>query len=228
MITHSGIHIQKIGGECGTPTTIDIAVHAGRICRFGGAVWYPLLPHLVFVGMMAYKRSGKFSNLLWGFLHDAHEIVTSDVPKPFKCDCMRVEQDAIDERLLAMFNLSRPQIDFDLIHECDVDACDIEAVELELAGYKAIAEAHAQGYGKYREAIHADTADRNLFRAIRNSPFYEDVVGGPHASGVWHFNAFLEDALAGDIDAAVERVKRWDVRFAHYIDGQATEIPANA
>lgn len=48
MITHSGVHIQKIGGADGTPTAMDIAVHAGRICRFGGAVWYPLLPHLIF------------------------------------------------------------------------------------------------------------------------------------------------------------------------------------
>jgi hypothetical protein len=44
MITQSGVHIQTIGGAAGTPTAMDIAVHAGRLCRFGGSVWYPLLP----------------------------------------------------------------------------------------------------------------------------------------------------------------------------------------
>lgn len=84
MITFSGQHIQRIDQtEHGTPTPIDIAVHAGRICRFGGAVWAPLLAHLMFVGLLAYKRSGKIENFIWGLLHDAHEVVTSDVPRPF-------------------------------------------------------------------------------------------------------------------------------------------------
>ncbi|MBK8810670.1 MAG: hypothetical protein IPN69_08050 [Acidobacteria bacterium] len=142
MITYSGIQVEAIGMKCqGTPTPLDIAVHAGRICRFGGAIWMPLLPHLVLVGLLAYKRSSSVANLLWGFLHDAHETITCDVPKPFKCDCMRQEQAAIDKRLFDLYHgdlnseVHHSMIDFDLIKECDLIACDLEAVILNLPGY---------------------------------------------------------------------------------------------
>lgn len=140
MITYSGVHIQKIGGVAGTPTATDIAVQSARICRFGGAVWYPLLPHFIFVGMLAYRRGGNFETVAWAFLHDAHEIATSDIPRPFKCECIKEEQKAIDLRLFSSFDILMGTVDFDLIKQCDIDACHIEAVELGVPGFAETVE----------------------------------------------------------------------------------------
>lgn len=210
MITHSGVHIQKVGGAEGTPTPTDIAVHAGRICRFGGAVWYPLLPHLVFVGLMAWRRSHKIENLVWGFLHDAHEAVTSDVPRPFKCDCMRTEQAAIDNRILLEWFTSNfiSNIDWDLIHACDIDACDIEAVQLRLPGYAEVTKSHGVQYDAMRPDLYADANDVWLFNAIQHSSFFYDThLSDSHA--VQTFANALRYAKIGNWDAVKEKVRNW-------------------
>ncbi|MEQ1924243.1 MAG: hypothetical protein ABL952_17215 [Pyrinomonadaceae bacterium] len=177
MLTQSGIHVQKVGGQMGTPTAEDIAVQSGRVCRYGGAIWVPNLTHLVFVGLMAYKRSGHVSNLIWGFLHDAHEICTGEVPRPFKCDCMRFEQKAIDERILAKFfgDYYGQPIDYHLVKQCDIDVCHIEATMLGLPGF---AETELK-YGKdYTQAtkIHDNLADKELFQKLCGGPFYHETT----------------------------------------------------
>jgi hypothetical protein len=211
MITFSGIHVQKVGGASGTPTAIDIAVHAGRLCRFGGAIWHPLLPHLVFVGLLAYRRSGSLSNLLWGFLHDAHETVTGDVPRPFKCDCMRKEQSALDERILQRYmglKLER-LIDYKLINECDHDACDLEASELGLPNYKEIATACATSYRRTRpEVIHSDSDDLSLFRRVLSSQFNKETIHAD-SSGVQAFASVLKLAQTGERGAIISTIESW-------------------
>lgn len=210
MITYSGVHIQKIGGVEGTPTPEDIAVHAGRICRFGGAVWYPLLPHLVFVGLLAYKRTGSLVNLLWGFLHDAHEVATSDVPRPFKCDCMRTEQAAIDERL-RLYYLPRFQPDYDLIKRCDDDACDIEAMQMHLPGFAQIEMEFTKDY-RNRNKIHDDQGDQELFHKIMRSPFGStDTICGQASSGVTAFEVALRYAEDRNYGGFMDEVRGWEL-----------------
>jgi len=212
MITFSGQHIQRIDQtEHGTPTPTDIAVHAGRICRFGGAVWAPLLAHLMFVGLLAYKRSGKIENFIWGLLHDAHEVVTSDVPRPFKCDCMRKEQDAIDIRLLKQyFPLPHQavEIDFELIKQCDNDTCDIEAVELGLPNFADIEMTHTQDY-RGREAVHGDKSDVELFHRVALLFGRYDVVRGVDSNAVQIFRRTLEQALNGEHEAVRDEVEKF-------------------
>lgn len=188
MITYSGVHIQTIGGADGIPTSRDIAVHAGRLCRFGGAIWYPLLPHLVFVGLLAYKRSNSIANLLWGFLHDAHEVVTSDVPRPFKCDCMRKEQKALDRRLLNEYfsTALEREIDFELIHECDLIACDIEATELGLTNFREVKS-------EIGENLRLAEPDIELFHKIMLSSFAHDTTNDI-SEGVLTFSDLLDVA----------------------------------
>jgi hypothetical protein len=195
IITQSGIHIQKIGQpDQGTPTAFDIAVHSGRICRFGGCIWYPLLTHLVFVGLMAWRRTQSTSNLLWGFLHDAHEIATSDVPRPFKCECMRREQAAIDARIVERFfpenNFLLGEPDLAVVKQCDDDACDIEAVEFGVPGFSEIEMAYTKDY-RGRTSIHSAHEDRMLLQRIRGSVFYGDTINGIHAKGVERFKTAL-------------------------------------
>lgn len=208
IITFSGIHIQKLGMEAqGTPTAMDIAVHAGRICRFGGAVWYPLLPHLVFVGMLAHRRGANLATVAWGFLHDAHEIATSDVPRPFKCDCMRREQDAIDERIESKFlpTLKPGEINFQLIKQCDIDACHIEAVQLGVPGFAETELKHSKDYTG-RDKIHNDEDDIALFHGIMRSAFGSlDVIKGRESVGVRCFAMLLDAIKDGSFELIINQ-----------------------
>lgn len=211
MITYTGVHIQKKGGVEGTPTPTDIAVHAGRICRFGGAVWYPLLPHLVFVGLMAYRRSDRIANMLWGFLHDAHEVATSDVPRPFKCDCMRGEQQAIDQRIFSKFLFPHldNEVDFDLIKQCDIDAGHIEAVQLGIKGFSATELKYGSDYTNAK-TIYNDPSDVNLFKKIMQSPFGRtDTISGLHSQGVTWFEVALLCAERRNYAGLLAEVRSW-------------------
>jgi hypothetical protein len=208
MITQSGVHIQKIGGVEGTPTATDIAVHAGRICRFGGAVWSPLLAHLIFVGFMAYRRSGNGANLLWGFLHDAHEAVTGEVPRPFKCDCMRAEQQAIDMRLYNRFmQWSGILVDRDLIKQCDIEACHIEAMKLGVPGFAEIEIKHSKEYTGATE-IYDDIADKELFQQLRGSEFWH-ALDGMESYGVQVFAKALQLAENRQYNNLMHYVGSW-------------------
>lgn len=192
---------------------MDIAVHAGRICRYGGAVWMPLLAHLVFVGLMAHKRSLSVKNMLWGFLHDAHEIATSDVPRPFKCECMRKEQRALDGRIFKRF--ARPvtgwnQIDHDLIKQCDIDACHIEATMLGLPHFGTVELLYGADYTNAKK-IHDAVEDKELFQRIYGSPFYNDVIDGVESEGVRNFGHMLLLAELGDQEKMIQAVNGWDL-----------------
>jgi hypothetical protein len=186
---------------------MDIAVHAGRLCRFGGAVWYPLLPHLVFVGLLAYRRSGKLFNCLWGFLHDAHECVTADVPRPFKCDCMRREQLAIDARIVERF-VGDEVIDYNLIKTCDLDACDMEAVTLGLPGYREVKARAKDSYQAYQADVHSDAAEIDLLNRILNGPFYQNTISA-QSVGVQKFAQALIYAERRNWKALESSIRRW-------------------
>lgn len=207
MITYSGQHIQKRGGADGTPTIEDIAVQSARICRYGGAIWAPLMPHMIFVGLLAWKRSKSVPNLVWGLLHDAHEIVTNDVPRPFKCDCMRKEQLFIDARIHQMFLASLADesgIDYDLIKQCDIDACHIEAVELGLPGFAETEIKQSTDYTG-RTEIHRNDDDRALFRYVHNLAGHPNIVCGIHVPQVQTFVEVLKWAKDGKLN----RLKTW-------------------
>lgn len=209
MITYSGVHIQKVGQVEGTPTAIDIAVHAGRMGRFGGAVWEPNLTHFVFVGIMAFRRSGKAVNLIAGFVHDAHECVTGEVPRPFKCECMRREQKALDARIYPRFiPHGLDKVDHDLIKKCDDDACDIEAAVLGLPNYAAIEIEYTEDY-RGRKEIHNGDGDKYLFEQLLRGPFYISTVHGEQSFGVRLFAQALIFAEKGDYENLLEYVGCW-------------------
>ncbi|HEV7700204.1 MAG TPA: hypothetical protein VGO43_08250 [Pyrinomonadaceae bacterium] len=225
MITYSGVHIQKIGGAEGIPTPEDIAVAAGRTCRFVGAVWYPNLAHFIFVGLLAWKRSGSLATFIWGILHDAHETATGDTPRPFKCDCMRAEQRAIDARLLKHYlpcafcstegspvhigrGPCKRNVDFSLIKACDDDACDIEAVELSLPNFAEIEIAHTKDY-RGRTAIYTDAVDVALFHRVKSAFGGFETVQGEASSAVRGLIALLQRAEQHDLKGVQAWIDSW-------------------
>jgi hypothetical protein len=204
VITYSGVHIQKIGGAAGTPTAQDIAVQSGRICRYGGAIWMPLITHSVLVGLLAYRRNGGPADLLWGLVHDSSEIASGEIPRNFKCSCIKREQAALDERIIDRFigqDLA-PSIDRTLVKQCDIDALDLEAVALGLPNYESIAP------GVHGRPIHRDSQDQRLMRDLIISPFYVSTLS-PYSRGVVMFQQALELAEQRRTDEFLEAVLRW-------------------
>ena len=242
MITYTGVHIQKIGGAAGVPTPTDIAVHAGRICRFVGAVWYPNLAHFVFVGLLAYKRSRSLPTFVWGILHDAHETATGDTPRPFKCDCMRVEQHAIDIRLLSRYlPCSWCKTDGAPVHSSVSDAlvhpatkvgrvictatygidfdviksCDRDACDIEAV------ECGLPNYGEISRIhderagrdIHALPSDIALFRRVRGAFGGFETVQGEESSAVQGLVRLISAFEENDVEAIARWLASWGTEW---------------
>lgn len=80
MRTFTGVWIDA---SQGVPTIKDIAVMQGRMCRYNGAcqIYWPVLTHSLAVSQLV-----KPKNKVHALLHDAAEVVTSDIPRTMKTD----------------------------------------------------------------------------------------------------------------------------------------------
>lgn len=83
MRTFSGI---LIGRGKGAPSIEDIAIMQGRICRFNGATprFWPVLLHSLAVADLAKLEYDDEYLELCALLHDAAEVVISDIPIDIK------------------------------------------------------------------------------------------------------------------------------------------------
>ncbi len=91
MRTFSGILISR--GK-GAPSIEDIAIMQGRICRFNGATprFWPVLLHSLAVADLAKLEYDDEYLELCALLHDAAEIVISDIP----CDIKTSKQEKLE------------------------------------------------------------------------------------------------------------------------------------
>lgn len=66
----------------------DVAAHLAKLCRFGGATntHYSVAQHSVLVADIVAARfpTGGPEAALYALLHDAHEMITGDIPAPVK------------------------------------------------------------------------------------------------------------------------------------------------
>lgn len=142
MLTHSGVHMMP--DEDAAPSPEDLAVQMGRLCQYGGAIWHTLLAHSVFVGELAWRafaeapRPARLANWAWGILHDAHEVVTGDVPRGWKTDDMRARQRDLDRRIMRRYVANESLLDLDAIKRLDEQATRIQCVGLGLRGYREL------------------------------------------------------------------------------------------
>lgn len=108
IITYTG---RIVGPTEGAPSVEDIAVHLGRVPRWGGAgrQWWPVLLHSLLVERIV--DGGCYTGPLMSLhalLHDAHEAVIGDIPTPFKTDSMRDMQSTLDTRIYRSLGLPLP------------------------------------------------------------------------------------------------------------------------
>jgi hypothetical protein len=144
VITHSGIWVTPTTGL--VPSPLDIAVHSGRITRYAGALWSPLLAHMVFVAEITWSelmmRTGPggcpnfdYPTWAWSLLHDAHETFMGEIPRRWKLPERKAQEKEADRRIAAAYGLLGSVIDHALIKEADERALLAEAVTLKLPGF---------------------------------------------------------------------------------------------
>lgn len=194
MVTQSGIHITT--KQIQAPSPDDIAIQSGRITRYGGAVWAPLLRHIILVGAMSYRRTGRPADLIWGLLHDAHEVVTGEIVRPFKCGCNRHYQDLIDRLIIKQYNLQTA--DRSAVKLADQDACDIEAVQLNVRRYVELTLESGR-------LVYANSEDILLFWKIHRT--FKDTVSTNNAGALFLIEvlnrALIQHEMAADYFCSV-------------------------
>lgn len=102
VVTHTGC---EVNAHEGVPSLLDIAVGLSRICRFGGQGkhFFSVLAHTLWIDDLCSSRDPRLHLAL--LFHDAHECVTSDVPKPLKTPDLIAVQKKIDARLDEYYSL---------------------------------------------------------------------------------------------------------------------------
>ncbi len=135
MLTHTGQMVLK--DNLTAPTITDIAIHTGKIVRFGGAVsgFWTVLHHLFVchdLGLQ-FAKAHNFSTprtlylLIDLLLHDAHEAITSDVPSTWKPSVMQDLQRDLDHRIYNSLGLRQSNLDAHVVKQIDALSLRAEA-----------------------------------------------------------------------------------------------------
>lgn len=117
MITFTGTHITR---EYGAPGIRDIAVQSMRIVRFVGAgeIFWTVGMHQLLVAELVLPV-----NKVHALLHDASEILMSDIPQPMKTAEQKQLERRLETRLYANLGLTEPtEFQNKLIKEADMKA----------------------------------------------------------------------------------------------------------
>jgi hypothetical protein len=121
MYTVSGRYVTR--NNFVAPSLKDIAIHTGRIVRFGGGcrTWWTVLHHHLACGLFAtYYNYNDNRVRLYAYLHDAHEAITSDVPRDWKPAEMSHFQAELDMRIYTALAIPYPSsVILDTVKEID-------------------------------------------------------------------------------------------------------------
>lgn len=199
MITFTG---RQIGLELqDIPSERDIAVGLGRICRFAGAIWFTDLAHSILVATLLDWRGADHPTWAWGLLHEADEVVTGDVPRPFKPEWLAERQRVLDWNLAEYFGL-RSRYDAGEVARANDNAGFVEAVALGLPGYAAMIHTLE---GRYRRPPQ-DQID--LVQALAASDYNNPArCTDADSSAVRNFELWLKAIRDGRVAETRERVR---------------------
>lgn len=206
MLTATGTRITPDNEN--VPSPYDIAVGMGRICRYGGAIWVSLLAHSVLVGELV-RRALNAENVLeadletwaWALLHDAHEVVMGEIPRPWKTSARKVQEASFDVRLAGAFGLELDGVHREIIHQADDLALRCEAVVMALPEFQ---RHHAEGLGLDRFPMPADE-ELAIMRSIASSGLNRPILCTYERAGeVMAFAEVLELIKARRLDDALK------------------------
>ena len=177
MLTYTGINMLPGGDEAPAPE--DLAVQMGRICQFGGTAWFTLLAHSFFVGELVWdslyqKTRAPLDTVTWAWalLHDAHEVVTSDIPRGWKSPSMKTAQEELDRRIMKRYCISAELVNREMVRQIDRRAIIVQGRLLNVTGFNELYPPHSQD----SESVSIRSREANLFTSIErgmlNDPRY--------------------------------------------------------
>ena len=211
---------QQSPKEIRTPSSLEIAIVTGRICRYAGNLPCSLLTH-VMVGarvvwhllrQMSSAKDQLYETFCWWMLHDAHEVITGDFA-PHKCNEIREWQKHIDDAMSVVYGIDFAHVDVDIIHGADLLARWLEARFYGPDAFFKTFEEHHE-YDVPSPAMVSETGGvfRSEFGRLSRCMTDENDNPGIHFP-VSVYHDILEAILRGDQQGAVE-----------YYDGMVVEL----
>lgn len=193
MVTLDGKHLSldkpfELTPEC-------VAMHLGRVVRFGGTVegYWSVLQHSLTVSALARLRGMSAQVQLLALYHDAHEFITGDVPTPWKLKEVSSQQLEIDVAIRAAIGIPYGTHEDHLnVHLVDSIALCVEAEIVAPIVYKARPHAF-----KLKNRVHDD--DRKIVRA-----FHYQLS---QANECWWRHGHLVEIFAESTKRLLERVR---------------------
>jgi len=186
MLTHTGTWITDANDA--VPSPLDIAVASGRITRFAGALWMPLIAHITLVSWISLRRGQKDDYRTWyaALLHDAHEVVLGEVPSSAKTASRKKQERTHDRRIFSAYNCQKG-IDKDVIEVADKVALFLEGRRLKLPGFARLSDGFP----------HPTMEEREFFDRLLTSDWMEPAVTtDPESGPVQQITAILN--IRGD------------------------------
>ncbi len=194
-----------------TPSSLEIAIVTGRICRYAGNLPCSLLTHVMVGTRVVWhllRQTGaskdvRLNTFCWWMLHDAHETITGDFVFQ-KAVEMKKWQDAIDEAISVVYGIDFEHVDGTLIRGTDMISRWLEARFYGSDAFFKTFEAQP-GYEVSSPAMVSETG--GIFRSDfgRLSCCVMDANDNPGVRGpVMTYHTILEAILRGEQRAAVE------------------------
>lgn len=175
MVTISGVEVNLTNDAA--PTLYDVGYQLCQVPRFGGALIdrWSVLHHLFACAFYAESMNQSIDVQLYALLHDAHEAITSDIPRPWKTLSMREAQALLDCRFYKSLHLPIPSEGIQsTIHEIDVQMCYAEAERYAPQVFSRMTE--PEGYNRL-------TAIKARVRAAHKIASFERGLFGPESAG---------------------------------------------
>lgn len=205
MLTYSCLFVTPQNLQ--SPDAVSIAVHMGRITRYGGAIWCPLIFHSLLVAGLIPDDA---SDSVWAaaLLHDACETVSGEIPFPWKTGAQRDIEAAIAPVVFLEFNCaSLSDSDIALIKQCDLAALYGEVDSLAHGPWReewyAVYEPQAVAKGWIRPPVALIERSRQIAVILKARGFADPSrTCNPESGQVRNFTMILEAVKAGQIARA--------------------------
>jgi hypothetical protein len=206
MLTHSGLSICP--NELALPTPHDVAIQMGRITRYGGAIWCPLLFHSLLVARMVADDSDAMTTT-WALFHDAHEIVLGEIPHPWKCCETRADYETdLDQLFQEALGLSYNDINHLEVKQADRAAVHVERLVLgPLANWEAYRDRFDADFDPGDLDVARDFAEKLKWGGYAEAMLCTRVDSGP----ILRAERLFKQAYAHDYSGVVMILKEMTI-----------------
>lgn len=210
---------QQSPTEIRTPSSLEIAIVSGRICRYAGNLPCTLLTHimvgarLVWYMMRSRPSDARLETFAWWMLHDTHETITGDFVFEHS-EAMLKWQDEIDAAIAAVYGINPMLVEAEIIREADLFSRWLEAKHY---GSDKFFETMVEHYDHPIPPPEMERKTVGIFRSpfgkMSGCALDENNTGVASLHPVSVYAGILDNILRGNKKGAVE-----------YYDGMVVEL----